>query len=78
MPILRWGDKEILNTLQKLKTNKAAGPNGIFPRVLKEISKIIFKPVASIFRWSLETRKIPNDWKQGVGTTGSSHVSTKY
>ena len=27
-------DKEVLDKLNKLKTNKAAGPDGIFPRVL--------------------------------------------
>ena len=30
---IEMGDKEILAKLQKLKTNKAAGPDGIFPRV---------------------------------------------
>ena len=58
-------DKEVLDKLNKLKTNKAAGPDGIFPRVLKELSEIIFKPLASIFRQSLETGEIPDDWKQG-------------
>ena len=58
-------DKEVLDKLNKLKTNKAAGPDGIFPRVLKVLSEIIFKPLASIFRQSLETGEIPDDWKQG-------------
>ena len=50
-------DKEILDKLNELKTNKAAGPDGIFPRVLKELSEIIFKPLASIFRQSLENTR---------------------
>ena len=54
-------DKEVLDKLNKLKTNKAAGPDGIFPRVLKELSEIIFKPLASIFRQSLETGEIPGN-----------------
>ena len=58
-------DKEVLDKLNKLKTNKAAGPDGILPRVLKELSEIIFKPLASIFRQYLETGEIPDDWKQG-------------
>ena len=36
------GDKEIQDKLPKLKTNKAAGPDGIFPRVLKELRNILF------------------------------------
>ena len=39
------GDKEIRDELQKLKTNKAAGPDGIFRRGLKEWSEIIFKSI---------------------------------
>ena len=30
------------------KLNKAAGPNDIFPRVFKELSEIIFKPLEHI------------------------------
>ena len=55
---IELGDKEMLDKLQKLKTNKAAGPDGIFPRLLKESSEIIFKPLASILRQSLETGEI--------------------
>lgn len=59
------GDKEVFDELHKLKTNKSAGPDGIFPRVLKELSEIIYKPLARIFRQSLKTGEIPEDWKQG-------------
>ena len=54
-----------MDELHKLRSNKSAGPDGIFPRVLKELREIIFKPLASIFRQSLETGQIPDDWKQG-------------
>ena len=42
---IEMGDKEILDKLQKLKTNKAAGPDGVFPMVRKDLSEIIFKPL---------------------------------
>ena len=47
----------VLEMLDQLKTNKAAGPNNIFPKVLKELTEI--------FLDSLETGEIPDDWKQG-------------
>lgn len=58
-------DNEVLEKLHKLKADKAAGPDGLYPRVLREVSEIIFKPLSAIYRRSLETGEIPNDWKQG-------------
>ena len=40
-------DNEVLDKLHKLKADKAAGPNGLYPRVLREVGKIIFKPLSS-------------------------------
>ncbi|KAJ8272753.1 hypothetical protein GJAV_G00093040 [Gymnothorax javanicus] len=58
-------DNEVLDKLHKLKADKAAGPDGLYPRVLREVSEIIFKPLSAIIRRSSETGEIPNDWKQG-------------
>lgn len=60
------GDKEVLEKLRKLKPSKAAGPDGLYPRVLKEVCEVISKPLSVIFKQSLETGEIPNDWKQGT------------
>ena len=38
---IQIADKQILDKLQKLKTNKAAGPDDIFTMVIKELSEII-------------------------------------
>ena len=45
--------------LSELKFNKFPGPDAIHPRVLKEISSIIIKPVFIIFKTSFELGKIP-------------------
>lgn len=63
---IEFGENEVLDKLRKLKTNKAAGPDGLYPRVLREVCEIISKPLLVIFRQSLVTGEIPNDWKQGI------------
>ena len=51
------------NKLASLKTNKSSGPDGIHPRVLKEIRGSISNPLSIIFNESLTTGEIPLDWK---------------
>ena len=48
-----------------LNSNKAAGPDGIYPRVLKELSKELAVPLEIIFRMSAKDYTIPQDWKDG-------------
>ena len=38
-------------------------PNGIYPRVLKELSVVIVGPLSIIFQWSWESGEVPVDWK---------------
>ena len=49
----------VLKKLKKLKVNKSPGPDQMHPRVLKEISLSIVKPVTMIFRTSLRTSTVP-------------------
>ena len=53
----------IENILKGLNPNKAQGPDGIPPRVLKEISKEISIPLCHLFNRTLEEGKLPDDWK---------------
>ncbi len=49
--------------LRDLKPNKASGPDGISPRVLKQLSREIAPIVTIIFRKSLSSGVVPSDWK---------------
>ena len=49
--------------LKKLKTNKCPGPDSVHPRILKEASDIISKPLSIIFRESLNIGHLPEEWK---------------
>ena len=50
--------------LKNLNPNKAAGPDGISPRVLKEFASEIAPILTIIFQASLDSGTIPKDWKQ--------------
>ena len=50
--------------LLKLNENKSPGPDGISPRLLKQLHAVLSKPIAIIFRKSLTTSTVPQDWKQ--------------
>ncbi|KAJ7420328.1 RNA-directed DNA polymerase from mobile element jockey-like protein [Pitangus sulphuratus] len=39
------------------------GPDGIHPRILKELADVITKLISMIFEWSWEFREVPADWK---------------
>jgi len=39
------------------------GPDGIHPRVLKELAKELAKPLSSIYQQSWLTGKVPYDWR---------------
>ena len=65
-------NKEVVNgELKKLDITKSPGPDKIHPRILKEASHIIAKPLSLIFRESLDSGQLPDDWK-------SAHISAIY
>ena len=49
--------------LKKLNSNKSAGPDGFYPRVIKETEEETAPQFCNIFRTSLEQRKAVRDWK---------------
>ena len=53
----------VLKKFKKLKINKSPGPDQMHPRVLKEISLSILKPVTKIFQTSIRTKTVPAKWK---------------
>jgi len=44
---------EVFSELSTLNTNKACGPDGICPRLLKEGAEQLAKPLAALFNKSL-------------------------
>ncbi|XP_053383663.1 uncharacterized protein LOC123535923 [Mercenaria mercenaria] len=55
--------EEVAITLQSLTLGKAAGPDNINNRVLKELSQELAKPLCDLFNYSLSIGKVPTEWK---------------
>ena len=56
--------KDIVKETQKLKPNKSPGPDGIHPKLIRNLGETIAEPLALIFNKSLELKCIPDQWKQ--------------
>ena len=54
----------VVKALSMLNMNKAAGVDGLNSSFIKRCSAGIVKPLDLIFKKSLETGEIPNDWKK--------------
>ena len=58
-------DKEIVKkTIDNLSEHSACGPDGITTRVIKELRDELAGPLSILFRHSIETGKIPDDWRE--------------
>ena len=55
--------------LLKLKVHKSKGLDGIHPRVLKELASVICVPLAIIFKTSIRSGTLPDEWKLANVTT---------
>ena len=57
--------EEVKKMLDNLNPNKSPGPDGIHPRVVRELSSELAKPLRGIFQLTLETGQLPTEWKLG-------------
>ncbi|NWY07922.1 ELMO2 protein, partial [Nothoprocta ornata] len=59
--ILQVGE---LQHLGRLDTHKSMGPDGMHPRVLRELADVLAEPLTIIFGRSWRTGEVPEDWKK--------------
>uniref|UniRef100_A0A8D0KSJ6 Reverse transcriptase domain-containing protein n=1 Tax=Strix occidentalis caurina TaxID=311401 RepID=A0A8D0KSJ6_STROC len=53
----------VSDLLYHIDTHKSMGPDGIHPRVLKELAGVLAKPLSIIYQQSWLTGEVPTDWK---------------
>ncbi|KFV83933.1 Putative 115 kDa protein in type-1 retrotransposable element R1DM, partial [Struthio camelus australis] len=50
--------------LAKLDTHRSMGPDGMHPRVLRELADVIARPLSIILARSWRSGEVPEDWKK--------------
>jgi len=60
---VHFNKDEVAVRLKKMNPNKSPGPDGLYPRVFKEIADVLVDPLHYIFRTSIKTGKLPTEWK---------------
>ncbi|GAB0190115.1 hypothetical protein GRJ2_001476800 [Grus japonensis] len=60
-PIIQ--EEAVNNLLCHLDTHKSMGPDGIHPRVLRELAEELAKPLSIIYQQSWLTGEVPDNWR---------------
>ena len=60
---IQINEKGVLKLLESLKIHKAAGPDQIAARILKQLTSVISPMLTSIYKRSYVTDEIPQDWR---------------
>ncbi|GAB0188591.1 mitochondrial enolase superfamily member 1 [Grus japonensis] len=55
--------ESVKDQLYQLNVYKSMGPDGIHPRVLKELGDVVAEPLSIIYQRSWESGEVPADWK---------------
>jgi len=55
---------QVTDHLSNLDTHKFMGPNGMHPRVLKELAEVIAEPISIIFERPWRIGEVPEDWRK--------------
>ncbi len=56
-------EQEVQKYLDKLQVSKSTAPDKLSPRLLKQLRQQIVQPLTSIFKSSVQQKKVPEDWK---------------
>ena len=81
-PPIKVDPKGVHKLLKNLKPDKAAGPDQLTPRLLKELAEVLASPLAVIFQNSIDAGCVPTQWREAVVTPifkkGDKHEAANY
>ena len=63
---IRITERDVRKQIRKLRADAAPGPDGISPRLLKDIENCVAAPLSLIFQKSLNEGKVPKEWKKAT------------
>ena len=61
---LTINEDDMYQVLSNLKTSKSPGPDGVHPRLLRELSRELSQPLLILFNKTLNEGNIPDIWKK--------------
>ncbi|KFQ29702.1 hypothetical protein N332_06856, partial [Mesitornis unicolor] len=56
-------EEVVSDLLHQLDIHRSMGPDGIHPRVLRELAEVLTKPLSIIYQQSWLTEEVPLDWR---------------
>ncbi|KAF4793362.1 hypothetical protein TURU_112092 [Turdus rufiventris] len=63
VPVCRKDKEAVRKLLRSLDVHKSMGPDGIHPRVMRELADELVNPLSIIYQQSWLTGEVPDDWK---------------
>jgi hypothetical protein len=61
---VQFDEEAVVKKIQQLKIASAPGPDGIGSLLLKELAEQIKRPLTAIYRTSILSGDVPEDWRQ--------------